>query len=152
MDSAFHQLCPRYSGALTHTAPTAIRLWETFTFYLDNTFSSSWVLRMRLSRSIGLKNWMGLVCWDSNLRQRTLIPPRRALCFYFVSEPSLLIQSQMPSYVKEYRFDIQSNLPKGVAQGKDKKWLLKTGDPLVQVHLHCILVDCCCCVVVLRPR
>ena len=34
---AFHQLCPRYSGTLTPTAPTAIRLWETFTF----TFNSS---------------------------------------------------------------------------------------------------------------
>ena len=32
MGSAFHQLCPRYSGTLTHTAPTAIRLWESFTF------------------------------------------------------------------------------------------------------------------------
>ena len=34
MGSAFHQLCPRYSGTLTPTAPTTIRLWETFTFYL----------------------------------------------------------------------------------------------------------------------
>ena len=33
MGSAFHQLCPRYSGTLTPTAPTAIRLWETFTFF-----------------------------------------------------------------------------------------------------------------------
>ena len=32
MDSAFHQLCPRYSGILTPTAPTTYRLWETFTF------------------------------------------------------------------------------------------------------------------------
>ena len=32
MGSGFHQLCPRYSGTLTPTAPTAIRLWETFTF------------------------------------------------------------------------------------------------------------------------
>ena len=32
MGSAFHQLCPRYSGALTPTAPKAIRLRETFTF------------------------------------------------------------------------------------------------------------------------
>ena len=32
MGSAFHQLCPRYSGTLTPTAPTAIRLWETLTF------------------------------------------------------------------------------------------------------------------------
>ena len=35
MGSAFHQLCPRYSGTLTPTAPTAIRLWDTFTFLLD---------------------------------------------------------------------------------------------------------------------
>ena len=34
MGSAFHQLCPRYSGTLTPTAPTAIRLWDTFTFFL----------------------------------------------------------------------------------------------------------------------
>ena len=33
MGSAFHQLCPRYSGTLTPTAPTAIRLWETFIFF-----------------------------------------------------------------------------------------------------------------------
>ena len=33
MGSAFHQLCPRYSGTLTPTAPMAIRLWETFTFF-----------------------------------------------------------------------------------------------------------------------
>ena len=32
MKEAFHQLCPRYSGTLTPTAPVAIRLWETFTF------------------------------------------------------------------------------------------------------------------------
>ena len=32
MGSAFHQLCPRYNGTLTPTAPTANRLWETFTF------------------------------------------------------------------------------------------------------------------------
>ena len=32
MGSAFDQLCPRYSGTLTPTAPKAIRLWKTFTF------------------------------------------------------------------------------------------------------------------------
>ena len=32
MGSAFHQLCPRYSGALTLTATMANRLWETFTY------------------------------------------------------------------------------------------------------------------------
>ena len=28
------RLCPRYSGTLTSTSPTAIRLWETFTYLL----------------------------------------------------------------------------------------------------------------------
>ena len=38
MGSPFHQLCPRYNGTLTTTAPTAIRLWDTFTFtfYSEN--------------------------------------------------------------------------------------------------------------------
>ena len=36
--------------------------------------------------------------------------------------------------------NIQSNLSEGVTQGKDKKWLLQAGDPLIQVHLHCVLV------------
>ena len=40
MGSAFLQLCPRYSGTLTPTAPTAIRLWDTFTFYLFYVLSS----------------------------------------------------------------------------------------------------------------
>ena len=34
MGSAFHQLCPRYRGTLTPAAPTAIKLWDTFTFTL----------------------------------------------------------------------------------------------------------------------
>ena len=37
MGSAFHQLCPRYSGTLTPTAPTAIRLWDTFTLFTFKT-------------------------------------------------------------------------------------------------------------------
>ena len=32
MGSAFHQVCPRYSGTLIPAAPTANRLWETFTY------------------------------------------------------------------------------------------------------------------------
>ena len=35
MGSAFHQLCPRYSGTLTPTAPTAIKLWDTFTVFFS---------------------------------------------------------------------------------------------------------------------
>ena len=38
MGSAFHQLCPRYSGTLTPNAPTAIRLWDTFTFTLSKKY------------------------------------------------------------------------------------------------------------------
>ena len=38
MGSALHQLCPRYSGTLTSTAPTDIRLWETLTFTFFNTY------------------------------------------------------------------------------------------------------------------
>ena len=38
MGSAFHQLCPRYSGTLTPIAPTAIRLWDTFTFTLHTIY------------------------------------------------------------------------------------------------------------------
>ena len=38
-------------------------------------------------------------------------------------------------------FEIQSNLSLGVTQGKHKHWLLKTGDPLIQVHLHYILIS-----------
>ena len=37
--------------------------------------------------------------------------------------------------------NIQSKLSQGVTQGKDKKWLLKTGNPLIQVHLNCILIQ-----------
>ena len=36
MGSAFHQLCPRYSGTLTPTSPTAIRLWDIFILYIYN--------------------------------------------------------------------------------------------------------------------
>ena len=32
MGLVFHLLYPRYSGPLTPTAPTASKLWETFTF------------------------------------------------------------------------------------------------------------------------
>ena len=32
MASAFNQLCPRYSGTLIPTVPTAISLWEIFSF------------------------------------------------------------------------------------------------------------------------
>ena len=34
MGSAFHLLCQRYSGNLTPTALTAVKLWETFSFVL----------------------------------------------------------------------------------------------------------------------
>ena len=33
----FISCAPRYSGTLTPTAPTAIRLWDTFTFFFYHT-------------------------------------------------------------------------------------------------------------------
>ena len=63
MGSAFQQLCPRYSGTLTPTAPTAIRLWETFTFLLMFTewslkicpvFGFSNILKFRLINMVTL--------------------------------------------------------------------------------------------------
>ena len=41
MGTAFHQLCPRYNGPLTLTALVAVRLWETFTFFLSISISLS---------------------------------------------------------------------------------------------------------------
>ena len=35
MGSPFHLLCPRYSGPLSFTVPTANRLWETFLIRKD---------------------------------------------------------------------------------------------------------------------
>ena len=51
MDPAFHQLCSRYSGTSTPTAPTAIRLWETFTFYIR----TEWVRYLFIASSIRKK-------------------------------------------------------------------------------------------------
>ena len=53
MGSAFHQLCPRYSGTLTPAAPTAIKLWDTFTFY---------------GRVLA-----GGCCWDMNVKKKFVI-------------------------------------------------------------------------------
>ena len=51
MGSAFHQLCQRYSGTLTPTAPTANGLWETFTFTVDKlrTWSRARIIRKILN-------------------------------------------------------------------------------------------------------
>ena len=40
MGSAFHQLCPRYSGTQTPSAPMAVTLLETFTYYKSESFFS----------------------------------------------------------------------------------------------------------------
>ena len=57
MGSAFHQLCPRHSGTLTPTAPTAIKLWDTFTFF-TSAFSVY---------EIGLHLGNGLLLYGSNM-------------------------------------------------------------------------------------
>ena len=48
MGSAFHQLCPRYSGTLTPTAPTAIKLWDTFTFTFIHVVSILYICLIRI--------------------------------------------------------------------------------------------------------
>ena len=50
MGSAFHQLCPRYSGTLAPSAPTANRLWKTFTFTFYNLTQTSFFLEDRFRR------------------------------------------------------------------------------------------------------
>ena len=45
MGSAFHQLCQRHSGTLTPTAPTAIKLWDTFTLFYP--ISTAYYIRER---------------------------------------------------------------------------------------------------------
>ena len=47
MGSAFHQLCPRYSETLIPTAPTAIRLWDTFTFY-DRAWTKNFIENLQM--------------------------------------------------------------------------------------------------------
>ena len=39
MDLAFHMLFARYNGPLTLTAPTASRLWKTFTFFTPFSYA-----------------------------------------------------------------------------------------------------------------
>ena len=63
MGSAFHQLCPRYSGTLTPTAPTANRLWETFTFYHNEIRGSIPLTDMDLKF-----NKTGLQLYDYNCK------------------------------------------------------------------------------------
>ena len=56
MGSAFHLLCPRYSGTVIPTAPTATSVWDTFTF----TF---YMTQKLINRQIGLscKGCIGLI-------------------------------------------------------------------------------------------
>ena len=74
MGSAFHQLCPRYSGTLTPTAPRAIRLWDTFTFnILDDKQNIAFTNNYIFTREPNA----GMVydcenCEDSSLTAQTL--------------------------------------------------------------------------------
>ena len=60
MDFVFHQQCPRFSGSLTLTAPTAVRLWETFTFTLP-----LWPYRQLA---------IGRICWKNTQKLTQFIP------------------------------------------------------------------------------
>ena len=45
-----------------------------------------------------------------------------------------------PLSLRPQHYGIQSNLSSGVSPGDRQNWLLKTGDPLIQVHFHHNLV------------
>ena len=70
MGSAFHQLCPRYSGTLTPTAPTAIRLWETFTF----TFLPHYQLLLGKNLLLGRNFFQGTSCKEAKRLSQKLFP------------------------------------------------------------------------------
>ena len=56
MGSAFHQPYPRYSGTLTPTAPTTIRLWETFTFTLFLYETVFWSVLLMTTHWLSMKD------------------------------------------------------------------------------------------------
>ena len=63
MSPTFHQLCPRYGGTLTPTASTAIRLWETFTFFKLHkpTFKSYHSVRIEYLLCGNLTGWKNMM-------------------------------------------------------------------------------------------
>ena len=67
MGSAFHQLCPRYHGTLTPSAPTANRLWETFTLLLFH-FVKPACSERDIAVTILLKCMCVLVCMRVSVR------------------------------------------------------------------------------------
>ena len=74
MGSAFHQLCPRYSGTLTPTALTAVRLWEAFTFtFLEGKKTLSY--NGRNTVNFGINTYS---CHTANIDNKT--------CLSYVSE------------------------------------------------------------------
>ena len=71
MGSAFHQLCPRYSRTLTPAAPTAIRLWETFTLFICISIFPYLTLAYKRPRSIknqNLKNYVSARVPDADIK------------------------------------------------------------------------------------
>ena len=77
MGSAFHQLCQRYSGTLTPTAPTAIRLWETFYQEADG------LLLLRVTRDVYSKTYKSLISNRKELNYTLLLLSNKKLlkCF-----------------------------------------------------------------------
>ena len=75
MGSAFHQLCPRYSGTLTPTAPTAVRLWETSTFlsFLGYNANSADPLQMPLfaASEVGLHCLLTVMSMRNTVKLKT---------------------------------------------------------------------------------
>ena len=88
MGSAFHQLCPRYNGTLTPTAPTAIQLWDTFTFtfyciLVDSSTVTCWMgpfIMFRGVRSIIIINFYSI--FDGKSPIAKMITVKVALNFF----------------------------------------------------------------------
>ena len=109
MGSASHQLCPRYSGTLTSTAPTAIRLWETFTFTYfkhQDICTVATVNMMKSPDEVGFRDdfsyfSMKTLCWDPSLEQ-TLWDDSNEPIFYGKTRKFIIYSYIInPSYLQQ---------------------------------------------------
>ena len=97
MGSAFHQLCPRYSGTLTPTAPTAIRLWETFTFTFFTT------MREFFYQGSGELQHFKRFCFEKNIYCNDLPfhakddePHNQSFCYMFMQYTVRFANANLP--------------------------------------------------------
>ena len=108
MGSAFHQLCPRYSGNLTPTAPTAIRLWETFTF----------TCKMKKKKKI--TNMKTKIIIVTNTLYRIISDMTVSICFIFCGFLLCVCRIVAIERVTQIKHDINVSQTKG----KEKYFIL----------------------------